>query len=118
MEQASSWCGDDRQHNNNPKIFHISILLVSCASGHESQMHVLCVRARACVGIINYVNYSCCLFQVESVSPGMGIQVHFMRKSGSNYVWPNLIDSAFVLYTEVVRILPPPCIDGRNRHFF
>ena len=69
--------------------------------------------------IMAVVNHSlCCLFQVESVDAGSGVEVRFMRKAGNHYVWPTVHDSSFVFFDELLGISPVPHIEGRDRHFF
>ena len=56
-------------------------------------------------------------FQVQTVD-AEEVEVRFLRKSGSCYVWPDIDDTSVIGHEDVMSVLPVPDIDGRGRHSF
>ena len=56
-------------------------------------------------------------FQVQTVD-AEEVEVHFLRKSASSYVWPDIDDTSVIGHEDVMSVLPVPDINSRGRHSF
>ena len=57
------------------------------------------------------------MLQVEAVDADE-TELQFVRKMGQHYVMSDVLDTSFVLFNEILDIMPILKIDGHGRYFF